>query len=408
MNYTSSVIPIILAVWVQSHLERLLNRILPATIRNFTTPLVVLVVMVPLVLITIGPVATWAANAIASAIGAAFGTVPWLAGAVVGGFWQVFVIFGLHWGLIPVMLNDLATVGHSVLWGAVLPPVVAQAAATLAVALRTRSAKRRQVAAPAAVSGLLAGITEPALYGVNLPLKRPFYFGIAGGAVGGAIAAIGGAANSEFVVPSLLGLPAYMQHGFVMLLIGIAAAVAIAFILTWFFASREQADEELTAADEQSAALAGSVVKVDTPVAGTMVSLDKVNDKVFSTGAMGEGVGILPTDDNIYAPADGTIVVSMDSGHAYGIKTGEGVELLVHIGINTVELNGKHFTPNVQRGDQVRRGDLLAVADMRALDADGYDTTTVLLVTNSAKLGGVEIVGAETVERGHTAVAVTV
>ncbi|MGA7206279.1 MAG: PTS transporter subunit EIIC, partial [Specibacter sp.] len=203
MNYTSSVIPVIVAVWLQGYLERFLLKVLPSAIRNFMTPLLAMAVMVPLTLLTVGPATIFLANGLSSAITATFSFAPWLAGALMGGFWQVFVVFGLHWGLVPVMINDIATTGYSVMMAPLLPAVLAQSAAMLAIALRSHSAKRREVAAPAAFSGFLAGVTEPGIYGVNLPLKKPFYFGIVGGAVGGAIAAMGGSAASAFVFPSL-------------------------------------------------------------------------------------------------------------------------------------------------------------------------------------------------------------
>ena len=243
MNYTSSVIPIIVAVWLLGYLERFLLKVLPSAIRNFMTPLLAMAIMVPLTLLTVGPATIFLANGLSSGITAMFSFAPWLAGAVMGGFWQVFVVFGLHWGLVPVMLNDIATTGSSVMMAPLLPAVLAQSAAMLAVALRSHSAKRREVAAPAAFSGFLAGVTEPGIYGVNLPLKKPFYFGIAGGAVGGAIAAIGGSAASAFVFPSVIGLPAFTAIGsFATLLLGTGVAIAIAFLLTFFFGPRETPD----------------------------------------------------------------------------------------------------------------------------------------------------------------------
>ncbi|MDO5627865.1 MAG: PTS transporter subunit EIIC, partial [Mobilicoccus sp.] len=175
MSYVSSVIPIIIAVWVQSHFERLLDRVLPDALRNFMTPLLVLLLLVPFVLMTVGPITTLAADGITAGVTTLFAFAPWLGGAIMGGFWQVFVLFGLHWGLVPVMINDLATQGYSILTGPILPAVLAQVAAATAVWMRTRSAKRRGVAGPGVVSGFAAGITEPIIYGVNLPLKTPFY-----------------------------------------------------------------------------------------------------------------------------------------------------------------------------------------------------------------------------------------
>lgn len=410
MNYTSSVIPIIVAVWLQGYLERFLNRVLPSAIRNFTTPLLVILVMVPVVLMTVGPLTTYAAQGISTGINAIFGFAPWLAGVVLGGFWQVFVLFGLHWGLVPVMINDLSTQGYSLLTGPLLAAVLAQAAAMLAVFFRTRSAKRKQVAGPAALSGFLAGITEPGIYGVNLPLKLPFYFGIAGGAIGGAIAAAGGSAADSFVFPSLLAIPAFANVGnFTLQVIGTSIAIAIAFALTWVFGPRETADVDAAPEVVPTAAsdVPANAVDVIAPVAGTAVAMDQVNDKVFASGAMGGGLGIVPTDGQVFAPVSGTVVVAMKSGHAFGIKTDHGVEVLVHIGINTVELDGRHFTSHVAKGQQVQQGDLLAVVDLKAIEEAGYDTTTVVVVTNTKKLTDVTPVTAGPIGRGDTAITVT-
>jgi PTS system beta-glucosides-specific IIC component len=445
MNYTSSVIPILVAVWLQGYLERFLNKVLPSALRNFTTPLLTILIMVPLVLMTVGPVSTYAAQGISAGITALFGLAPWLAGALMGGFWQVFVLFGLHWGFVPILTNDLATQGYSLLTGPLMPAVLAQAAATLAVFFRTRNAARREVAGPGALSGFLAGITEPAIYAVNLPLKKPFYFGIAGGAIGGAIASSGGSAASSFVFPSLLALPAYSTVGnFSLLLIGTGSAVVIAFILTFFFGPREaavpveavQPDEtdvlapvtrdasfasgsarHSATSDGKVATLpagtaaateAAGTVEVLAPVNGRAVALTEVADKVFASQAMGKGLGIVPADGHVYAPISGTVKAAMKSGHAYGIKSDDGVEVLVHIGIDTVQLEGRGFSPAVTRGDQVQAGDLLAVVDLDVVAEAGYDPTVLMVITNTGQLTGVVPVAQGVVTHGQPAVTVEV
>ncbi|MFF1255081.1 beta-glucoside-specific PTS transporter subunit IIABC [Pseudarthrobacter sp. NPDC058329] len=413
MNYTGSVIPIIVAVWLQGYLERFLNRVIPATFRNFSTPLLSILVMVPLVLLTVGPVTTYAANALSSGITSAFVFAPWLAGAVMGGFWQVIVMFGLHWGLVPIMTNDIASQGSSVLMGPLVAAVVAQAAAALAVMFRSRNAARREVAGPAAFSGFFAGITEPAIYGVNLPLKKPFYFGIAGGIVGGAIASAGGSAASVFVFPSLLALPAFTTFGnFTLQLIGTAAAILIGFFLTFFFGPREaEATENGAPAAAPAVAEAPAptgTVDVIAPVSGEVVPLAEVNDKVFSSGALGKGLGILSGDGRVYAPVSGIVKAAMKSGHAYGIKSSDGVEVLVHIGIDTVQLDGRGFTPAVIRGQEVNAGDLLAEVDMELVRNAGYDTTVLMVVTNSAQLTAVVPVEQGSIAKGAPALTVQV
>ncbi|MCQ6272474.1 beta-glucoside-specific PTS transporter subunit IIABC [Pseudarthrobacter sp. R1] len=429
MNYTSSVLPIIVAVWLQGYLERFLTRGLPSAIRNFTTPLLTLLVMVPLVLLTVGPVTTYAAQGLSTAINAAVPFAPWLAGGIMGGFWQVFVLFGLHWGLVPGMLNEIATQGYSLLMGPLLAAVLGQAGATLAVMFRTRNKARRTVAGPAALSGFLAGITEPAIYGVNLPLKKPFYFGITGGVVGGAIAAAGGSGATSFVFPSLLGLPAFSTVGnFALQLLGTGAAILIAFLLTFFFGPREEAaaaaSDAGTSVPETAAAIPAAAqpvpaspahaatmsgtVEVLAPVAGQAVALADVQDKVFASGAMGKGLGIIPADGHIYSPISGSIKAAMKTGHAFGIKSEDGVEVLVHIGIDTVQLQGRGFESAVTRGQQVRAGDLLAVVDLDLVTEAGYDTTTLVMVTNTAQLAGVDPVAGGTLAQGDTAITVQV
>lgn len=257
VSYTSSVIPILFAVWIQGYLERVLHKVLPASIVGFTTPLITVGVMVPLTLIVVGPITNILSTGISDGVMWAFDFAPWLAGAIMGGMWQVFVMFGLHWGFIPVMMNDLGTLGYSLIAGPLVAPVAAQGAAALAVLIRTRSKKRREIAAPSMLAGLLAGIAEPLIYGVNLPMKLPFYFGLAGGAVGGAIAAWGGSASDTFVMPSLLGLPAYMNNGnFMLQIIGVAAAMGIAFLLTLLFGvnkNNDRPDEETEEANADKA-----------------------------------------------------------------------------------------------------------------------------------------------------------
>lgn len=438
MSYVSSVIPIIVAGWVLSYLERGMDKILPAAIRNFTKPLLSLFIMVPLILIVIGPISTYAAQGLAGGVTYLFNLAPWLGGALMGGLWQVLVIFGLHWGLTPIGINDLTTVGYSVLFGPVLAAVLAQGAATAAVFTRTRSARRRQVAGPAALSGILAGVTEPAIYGVNLPMKRPFYFGVAGGAVGGAIIGLGGGAMDTFVVPSALAIPAFMNVGnFAMTMMGTGLAMIIAFLLTFIFMDRESSDDDATAAEQAavpapadqvapapqdpsaattantavapggtSTAVRNAVVDVVSPVSGRMVALEDVPDKVFASGALGQGVGIVPTENVVRAPLSGRVISVASSGHAFGLKSDDGVELLVHIGIDTVELKGQHFTNAVKKGDVVSAGDELATVDFDAVKAAGYDTTVIVTVTNTAKLQEVTPAVAGPVEAGAPAVVV--
>ena len=397
MSYTSSVLPIIVAVWVQGYVERCCNRFIPSSFRNFMTPWITVLIMVPLTLLTIGPVTTIIANGIASGVQWLFVTVPVVGGIVIGGFWQVFVMFGLHWGLVPIMTQEITSNGYSLIYGPIEAAVLAQAASTLAVMIRTRDKKTKELAGPASLSGFLAGVTEPAIYGINLPRRLPFYFGIVGGAIGGALGAIaGGRVEQAGVFPSLIGVPAYLgTPNFVLWLIGVILAAVTAFTLTFLFgvkdddAAGEPDSPAAPTAAEDDAAGAEPTTAALAPVAGTATPLEKVADPVFSSGALGSGVGILPTEGRVVAPVAGTVVTAMDSGHAYGIRTDDGVEVLIHIGLDTVNLKGQGFSPKVSAGQRVDRGDPLVDVDLAAVREAGYDPTTILVVTNTASLTAV-------------------
>lgn len=446
MTYTYSIIPIVVAVWIQSHLERVLNRVLPAVIRSFATPLLTVLVMVPGILITVGPLTISTSELLSQGINSLFDVAPWLAGAVVGGSYQILVIFGLHWGLDPISLSELSGQGYTLLMGPMVAPVFAQAAAALAVLVRTRDSARRKVAGPAVFSGFLAGVTEPAIYGVNLPLKRPFWFGVIGGIIGGACAGAGGVASTAYVFYSVLSLPAFATVGsFSMMLIGLALAVAVAFGLTFVFFPREA----LTAAPEEevdvepaeapagrpgkgvaAAEPAGEAVAAPealtepgtadgleahpghraesgilTPVSGRLIALGSVDDKVFASGALGQGFGVVPEDGYIHAPASGTLLTVQPSGHAYGIATDDGHELLVHIGIDTVQLDGRGFRAAVNRGDRVEAGDLLAVVDLKVIAEAGYDPTVLVVLLDSADIDELAVRDPGAVGRGQQGMA---
>lgn len=414
MNYTSSVIPIIVAVWMQSYLEGFTKRVLPAAIRNFTVPLISMVVMVPLVLLTVGPLSTMLSNGIAGGVTWMFEVAPWLAGAFLGGLWQVLVLFGLHWGLVPIIILQLADNGFSIMTGPLLGAVLAQAAATLAVAVRTKDPDTRRLAGPAALSGFLAGITEPAIYGVNLPRRLPLYFGIVGGAIGGILAGAAGGGTTAFVFPSVVGIPAYLGSANVPLLfIGVALSIAVSFTLTFFFGVKdtpgviETADDADTAAPSPVGVQTGAEVMVGAPMSGSLVPLSDVADPVFASGKMGAGVGIAPSDGTVIAPISGKVVVAMGSGHAYGIRSDDGVEVLVHVGIDTVNMKGEGFSPRVAKGDRVEKGQVLAEVDLATIEKAGYSTTTILLVTNTAAQQDVQPTSGNHIAAGDAALVVT-
>lgn len=398
VSYVSSVIPVIIIVWLQSHAERVLLRVLPGAIRRFATPMIVVLVAVPLVFVVIGPISALIGGGLAAGIGWVFQTVPWLGGAIMGGLWQAFVIFGLHWGLVPLFQLEYQTTGMILLIGPVFAAVLAQAAAVAGVLVRTRNKNLRSLAAPATLSGFLAGITEPAIYGINLPLKRPFAFGVVGGAIGGAIIAMGGVFSTAFVVPSGLALPALLGNGnMVMLGIGLAAAILIPFLLVVLVGFRDPADDAGTPAPT-----AATDAVVLSPIDGTAVALSEVPDAAFADGSLGRGVAIRPTSGAVYAPIDATVVAAFPTGHAVGLRGTDGVELLIHVGLDTVKLGGEHFSLKVSSGQQVKAGDLLLEFDGDAIERAGYDLITPVIVTNGELYPDIADVASGPLSHGET------
>ncbi|BDV32098.1 beta-glucoside-specific PTS transporter subunit IIABC [Microbacterium terricola] len=376
VSYVSSVIPIIVIVWLQSHAERFLYAKLPGSIRRFVTPMIVVLLGVPFVFLVVGPLSAIVGGWLGSGIGWVFSTVPWLGGAIMGGLWQVFVIFGLHWGLVPLFTLEFQTTGQILLIGPVFAAVLAQAAAVAGVWVRARNKNLKSLAAPATLSGFLAGITEPAIYGINLPLKRPFAFGIVGGALGGAIIAIGGVYSTAFVVPSGLALPALFGNGNMLLLaLGLAVAIAVPFLLTVIVGFKEPAEDATIAAEATD-------VEVLSPLDGTVVALTEIPDAAFADGSLGQGVAIQPRSGAVYAPFDGTVVAAFPTGHAIGLRHADGAELLIHIGIDTVKLGGEHFALKVTSGQEVKAGDLLVEFDGDAIERAGYNLITPVIITN--------------------------
>lgn len=380
VSYVSSVIPIIVIVWLQSHAERWLMKVLPGAIKRFVTPMIVVLVAVPVVFLVIGPISSLLGGWLGDGIGWVFATVPWLGGAIMGGLWQVFVIFGLHWGLVPVFQIEYQTTGQMLLIAPVFAAVLAQAGAVLGVWVRARNKNLKSLAAPATLSAFLAGITEPAIYGLNLPLKRPFAFGIAGGALGGALISIGGVFSTAFVVPGGLALPALFGNGnMVMMGLGLLVAIVLPFVLTVVVGFKEPSEDAAASITDADAA---NDVAILAPVDGTVIPLAEVADAAFADGSLGQGVAIQPRSGAVYAPFDGTVVAAFPTGHAFGLRHADGTDVLIHIGIDTVKLNGQHFDVKVTSGQQVTAGDLLVTFDGEAIAKAGYDLTTAVIVTN--------------------------
>ncbi|ACS85464.1 PTS beta-glucoside transporter subunit IIABC [Musicola paradisiaca] len=398
LNYSSSVIPIIFASWVASKLEKPLNAVLHANIRNFFTPLLCVVITVPLTFLLIGPSATWLSQTLAAGYQWLYSLNSLLAGAVMGAMWQVCVIFGLHWGFVPLMLNNLSVMGHDTLLPLLTPAVLGQAGATLGILLRTRDMKQKGIAG-SAFSAAIFGITEPAVYGVTLPLRRPFIFGCIGGAIGAAIMGYFHTTIYSFGLPSIFTftqiIPAAgIDSSFWAGVIGTLVAFFFAGIASWAVGIPSASVQSVPPAPLSASGDSGSTADIpdaagvqdetlQSPLTGTAIPLESIDDRTFASGLMGSGIAIQPTEGRLYSPVAGTVASLFKTHHAIGLASAGGAEVLIHVGIDTVKLDGRHFTPHVNVGDQVSPGDLLLEFDQQAIAAEGYDTTTPIVITNS-------------------------
>lgn len=406
INYSSSVIPIILASWVCCWLERKSNALLPSSMKNFFTPAICLAVVVPLTFLLIGPLATWLSHLLAQGYQIIYAVAPWLAGAAMGALWQVCVIFGLHWGLIPLMINNLTVLGHDSMLPMLLPAVMGQVGAVLGILLKTRDARQKVLAGSAFSAGIF-GITEPAIYGLTLPLRRPFIFGCVAGAIGGAIVGFSNAHvysfgfGNIFTVAQMIppqGLDSTVWGG----VVGIFAALIISCGLT-FFAGLPRA----SAAPGAVAVAPVSANDILAPMSGSVIALDQVPDSTFASGLLGRGVAIIPAVGKVIAPFPGEVASLFQTKHAIGLQSDSGIELLIHVGIDTVKLDGVPFTAHVKEGDRVQAGDLLIEFDRQAILDAGYDLATPIIISNSDDYREIDTVVPSAVEAGQPLLSVS-
>lgn len=380
INYSSSVIPIIFAAWVSCWVEKQGNKLLPSAVRNFFTPLFCLAITVPLTFLLIGPAATWLSQMLAHGYQAIYAFAPWLAGAVMGAIWQVCVIFGLHWGMVPLMINNLSVFGHDTLLPLLLPAIMGQVGACLGVFLRTRDTRLKMLAGSAVSAGIF-GITEPAVYGVTLPNRRPFIFGCVAGAFGGAIVGLSHSNVYSFGFANIFTIAQMIPPGGIDAsvwgaVIGMFVALVLACGLTYFAGlPRSETTEKVATSTSENDILA--------PMSGTVLAMDQVPDSTFASGLLGEGAAIIPLTGKVIAPFYGEVASLFQTRHAIGLLSNSGIEVLIHIGIDTVKLNGQHFTTHVKVGDKIKPGDLLIEFDRQAILDAGYDLATPVIISNS-------------------------
>ena len=411
MSYASSVIPIILATYVSSKVETFFNRHTHEAVRNFTTPMMALLLVVPLTFLAIGPVATYASQGLANGYSFLYDLSPTIAIAFIGAFWQVLVMFGLHWGLVPIIINNLSVVGMDTIVVGVLMATFGQVGAVLAITLKAKNPKVKGLGTSSTIAGVF-GITEPAMYGLTLPRKKPFVFGMIGGAAGGVIGGLFGTAAYAMGGLGIFSIPVMIPAtgvdlAFYGAFIGMAVATVVALVLTMVF-HKEEVTVESREQDVAQSVSEQVGFPVSAPLKGEVVSLETVRDEVFSSGAMGKGIAIMPSEGTVYAPFDGEIVTVYPSKHAIGLRSDTGVEVLIHIGLDTVKLNGKYFETLVTDGQKVKEGDSLVRFDMDAIAREGYDTITPIIVTNTDHYLDVLPTYTGTVEANHGVLRVIV
>ncbi len=391
-RYTSTVVPIIVAVACAAWIERKIQKVMPAVIRGFMVPLLTLCIMMPFSYLVIGPVTSLLCSLIGTVIGAVF-EIPVVgglfAGILVAALWQILIIFGLHWGLVPLAIINLGALGYDFVLAPSVVCVFAQATTVMAMVARSKDDSFKRMAIPAAVSGYF-GVTEPCIYGITLPKKKPFVMSCVASAIGGAIIGFAGCKTYSVTGMSIFGYPSFINpetndvSGMIVAIVATIVTIIIAFALTYFTYKEPVAGsgEETTAKSLEK----GEDRIVVSPITGKVVELASVSDEVFASGSMGQGVAIQPAIGKVYAPFDGVVSVFFPTGHAIGLTSKQDVDVLLHVGIDTVSLEGNGFIPKVQQGDNIKKGDLLLEFDMDMIRKKGYDIITPIIVTSGEEV----------------------
>jgi len=380
MNYTSSVIPIIFATYMGSKFEKGFKKIIPDVVKSFLVPFFTMLVAIPLTFLVVGPITTIISQLLGSGILAVLEFSPVLAGLVLGGLWQVMVIFGLHWGVIPAAINNLMTNGYDVILALVFAASFAQIGVVLAIMFKTKDKKLKALSVSAFISGIF-GVTEPAIYGITLPRKKPFIISCIAASIGGGVAGLMGAKTymmgglGIFALPSAIHPTDGISSSFYAYIVAMIVGFGIGFVMMMMTKYKDEVIEETKTTGKEL---------LRAPMNGVVIPLSSLSDAAFSKGALGKGVAIEPKNGRVISPADGTITTFFETGHAVGITTENGTEILIHVGMDTVKLGGKYFTPKAKQGDVVKAGDLLLEFDLKGIRKEGYETATPIVITNSA------------------------
>ncbi|WP_042670940.1 PTS beta-glucoside transporter subunit IIBCA [Streptococcus equi] len=390
-SYGASVIPILIMVYLMQYIEREVNRFVPSVMKSFLQPTLIIFISGFLALVVIGPLGVIIGQGLSNSLLAIYHIAPWLALAILGAIMPLVVMTGMHWAFAPIFLAASVATPDVLILPAMLASNLAQGSAAVAVACQSKQKQTRQVALAAGLSALLAGITEPALYGITLKFKKPLYAAMISGGLVGAYIGFVNIASYTFVVPSLIGLPQYISPtssaNFTNALIAAGLTIALTFTLTWFFGIDEEVDQEGSADSDSTPVKSGLSVKqsIYAPMVGTVLPLSEVPDETFSSKLLGEGLAILPNEEYVYAPFDGEVITLFPTKHAIALKNAKGVDVLIHVGIDTVELKGQGFEQLVKAGDAVKQGQPLLRVDLEFIRSKGYSLVTPFVVTNSSE-----------------------
>lgn len=410
-----SVLPAFIIGVVGAKFEKAVRKVVPDVIDLLVTPFVTLLVMSILGLFVIGPVFHVVENYILIATKAILSIPFGLGGFLIGGVHQLIVVSGVH-HIFNLLEVQLLAADHANPFNAIITAAMtAQGAATVAVGVKTKNPKLKTLAFPAALSAFL-GITEPAIFGVNLRFRKPFFLSLIAGAIGGGLASILGLAGTGNGITIIPGTMLYVGNGQLpQYLLMVAVSFALGFALTYMFGYEDEVDAtaaakqaEVAEEKEEVAPAALQNETLVTPIVGDVVALADVNDPVFSSGAMGQGIAVKPSQGVVYAPADAEVSIAFPTGHAFGLKTRNGAEVLIHVGIDTVSMNGDGFEAKVAQGDKVKAGDVLGTFDSNKIAAAGLDDTTMVIVTNTGDYASVAPVATGSVAKGDAVIEVKI
>ena len=416
IDYTGTFIPVILSVYFASKCEKVFNKFVPDLVKFFFVPMLTLLVALPITFIVIGPIATFGSTIISEFVFAVRDFSPLIAGAIVGFTWQILVIFGMHWGFIPVYINNIMTNGYDNVMMPFFACTFATSAVVLAIFFKTKDKKIKEMALPNFISGVF-GVTEPAIYGILLPLKKPFIISCITGGIGGAFYGffnlrkfmVGG--MGIFELPAMIE-PDGAMGNLIVALLGIVISMVVGFVLTMiFYKDKEKVEEVMEIVEENNNEVKSNSLKkvvISSPIKGETIKLEDIEDAAFATGVLGQGLAIKPTEGKVVAPVSGEITTLFPSLHAIGITSDEGVEILIHVGLDTVQLEGKGFKAHVKQGDKIVKGQELVTFDIDFIQESGYSIVTPVVVTNYNDYFEIAATESKSLELGDKAITVII